>query len=179
MQFQRIHTHWIICLFLMIPTIGWAQDAVRLDAPLGITIPRMPLTQALAQVEEATEWRFSYNPSELPTRLQVSSTSPQSSLRTLLDQWLSGTGLSYRQIGSQIVIFRPAGGSSVDADSRTKIPLPQLSGYVVDSESGERLPYAKVWDARSGRGTVANAYGFFILTLPRDTATLVANSPTT
>ncbi|HEX8531107.1 MAG TPA: TonB-dependent receptor, partial [Cytophagales bacterium] len=48
-----------------------------------------------------------------------------------------------------------------------------ISGYVKDAQTGEVLPGANVYDLSSRKGTVANAYGFYSLTLPRDTARLV------
>lgn len=62
-------------------------------------------------------------------------------------------------------------------DTTPPARLFRLSGYVSDMRTGERLPYAQVWEARSRRGVVANAYGFFSLTLPSDTVTLLARFP--
>jgi hypothetical protein len=50
-----------------------------------------------------------------------------------------------------------------------------LSGYVTDVASGERLIGANVYDKRSGKGTSANEYGFYSLTLPADSVWLVAS----
>lgn len=41
-----------------------------------------------------------------------------------------------------------------------------LSGYVQDSTSGEKLIAATIYDFNSGKGTSANEYGFYSLTLP-------------
>ena len=41
-----------------------------------------------------------------------------------------------------------------------------ISGYVEDRESSEKLIAATVYDFNSGKGTSANEYGFFSLTLP-------------
>jgi len=41
-----------------------------------------------------------------------------------------------------------------------------ISGYIRDSESGENLLGANVYDINSGIGTTANEYGFFSMTLP-------------
>lgn len=43
---------------------------------------------------------------------------------------------------------------------------PTVSGYVVDTQTGERLIGATVQDTRSGKGTVTNVNGFYSLTLP-------------
>lgn len=43
-----------------------------------------------------------------------------------------------------------------------------LSGYITDVENGESLIGATILDARSGKGTISNAFGFYSLTLPAD-----------
>ncbi|MEI6411197.1 MAG: TonB-dependent receptor [Bacteroidota bacterium] len=50
-----------------------------------------------------------------------------------------------------------------------------ISGYISDASSGERLIGASVIDKRSGQGTVTNTFGFFSLTLPKDSVLLLAN----
>lgn len=50
-----------------------------------------------------------------------------------------------------------------------------ISGYISDAKSGERLIGATVVDKRSGQGAVTNTYGFFSLTLPKDSVTLLAS----
>ena len=47
-----------------------------------------------------------------------------------------------------------------------------ISGYVDDMSSGEKLISAFVYDLKSGKGTVTNTYGFYSLTLPRDSVIL-------
>ncbi len=47
-----------------------------------------------------------------------------------------------------------------------------ISGYVEDSESGEKLISAYIFDDISGKGTVTNTYGFYSLTLPKDSVSL-------
>ena len=167
----------LLCFSVSVPLCLSAQEkAPSLDQPLGFTLPEMPLPDALRRIEQATEWRFSYSPQDLPATRRVALRDANQSLRTTMNTWLRSTGLSYRVIGGQVVMFRERERGQNRRIAK-RMPQPQLSGYVVDAESGERLPYAKVWDARSGRGTVANAYGFFSLTLPRDSVTLLASFP--
>lgn len=47
-----------------------------------------------------------------------------------------------------------------------------ISGYISDAESGERLIGATIADRKSGQGTITNTYGFFSLTLPKDSVML-------
>jgi hypothetical protein len=47
-----------------------------------------------------------------------------------------------------------------------------ISGYIKDADSGEELIAASIFDAKSGKGTVSNTYGFFSITLPAGTVRL-------
>lgn len=51
-------------------------------------------------------------------------------------------------------------------------PTYTLSGYIEDSDSGEKLIGANLLDVRSGAGATTNTYGFFSLTLPADSLVL-------
>ena len=50
-----------------------------------------------------------------------------------------------------------------------------ISGYVQDSASGEKLFGANVYDTRSHLGVATNEYGYFSLTLPQDSVSLVVS----
>ena len=47
-----------------------------------------------------------------------------------------------------------------------------ISGYVEDEETGEKLLGATIYDSKSGKGTTANSYGFYSITLAQDTVNL-------
>ena len=47
-----------------------------------------------------------------------------------------------------------------------------ISGYIQDKDSGEKLITANVYDYHSGKGAVSNTYGFYSLTLPKDSVLL-------
>lgn len=47
-----------------------------------------------------------------------------------------------------------------------------ISGYVKDAETGETLIGANIYDSQSKKGTVANEFGFFSLSLPKDSVHL-------
>jgi len=47
-----------------------------------------------------------------------------------------------------------------------------ISGYIQDADSGEKLITANVYDYQSEKGAVSNTYGFYSLTLPKDSVLL-------
>ncbi len=62
----------------------------------------------------------------------------------------------------------------------TSLIFPQevtISGYIQDAKTGERLPYANVYEPNLKIGTSTNSYGFYSLTFPskKDTISLVVS----
>jgi hypothetical protein len=47
-----------------------------------------------------------------------------------------------------------------------------ISGYIEEASSSEKLISANVFDSKSGHGTITNTYGFYSLTLPKDSVEL-------
>ena len=47
-----------------------------------------------------------------------------------------------------------------------------ISGYIEDEDSGEKLITANLFDLKSSQGTISNTYGFYSLTLPKDSVYL-------
>ncbi len=47
-----------------------------------------------------------------------------------------------------------------------------ISGYIEDAENGEKLLGGTIYDLRSKKGAVTNDYGFYSLTLPKDSVKL-------
>lgn len=66
----------------------------------------------------------------------------------------------------RLLLFFLLGTVSVSAQKYT------ISGYISDQENGEKLIAANVLDQKSLAGTVTNTYGFFSLTLPKDSVVL-------
>ncbi len=50
-----------------------------------------------------------------------------------------------------------------------------ISGYVEDANTGEKLIGANVYDPEKTKGTTSNVYGFFSLTLPKDSVYLAVS----
>jgi hypothetical protein len=48
-----------------------------------------------------------------------------------------------------------------------------IHGVIEDAESGERLPGANIYNQKTNTGTTSNIYGFYSLTLPKDSIELI------
>jgi len=50
-----------------------------------------------------------------------------------------------------------------------------ISGYIEDAETGEKLIAANIFDPIKSKGTTANTFGFYSLTLPKDSVYLAVS----
>ncbi len=81
-------------------------------------------------------------------------------LSEILTDLLRASNLEYRQSGSAIVIYR-------------KIQkMHHLHGYILDSESGERLPYALVSIEAMNESVISNEEGYYNFALPKGSYTI-------
>ena len=66
-----------------------------------------------------------------------------------------------------LVLFTNLSFSQIDTQEKFTI-----SGYIEDENTGEKLIAANVFDAKSLAGNTTNTYGFYSLTLPKDSVYL-------
>ena len=132
----------IIVLGLSMPL--FAQNA--LTDKIDFEVPQTSLSEALWKLSEAANIPVTYSDNDLPTSLN-SYSFQNKSIRFILAELLFDTNLEYNYFEGQIVIFK-----SINY---------QVSGYVEDASSGERLIGASVYNSESDQGTVTNIYGFY------------------
>lgn len=126
-----------------------------------------PLLEAIEQIESATPYSFLYRES-LIANVRVSFTSSSEdlvdSLRAELDQ--NQIGLSYQEASNHILLFRK---KTVSRSSSVYV-----SGFVVDAQSGERLPYSTLSWREEGilKGISSTKTGQYTLQTETKQATL-------
>lgn len=129
--------------------------AVGLLASLGALAQgrSRPLVRQLRSAARALDLSLVYSPGIVPDTAVRQYAGPH-----VLDSLTAPFGLTYTQVGRQLVVARAN-------------PRPySVAGYVEDALSGERLVGATVVVAGQGRGAVTNAYGYFVVpdVLPDD-----------
>lgn len=149
---------WAIVGLLLTLMCGAAQAQYALEQRVSIRIKNAPLEAALLTLIQETGAHLSFANDLLPNK-QVSLKSKKQPLATVLDALLRNTGIAYREIGDQIVLYR----SYLPPTPSKKYTI---SGFIEDAENGEKLIAASVMDRRSGKGVETNEYGFFSITVP-------------
>ena len=128
-----------------------------LDKPVDFSIDQLSLESALYELGKTADLNLIFSNDILPEK-QITCRFVKTPLKTVLKAVLSGTSLSYRVIGQQIVLFQP------------EKPLRSftVSGYIQDDRTGELLVGATVMIDQRNTGTSSNAYGFFTLEIKED-----------
>lgn len=151
--------------------MAMAVSAVLLSAQaygqISISLKNVPLTEALARLEENSEYSFFYS-SMLPEKdTPVSIEAYDRSMTSILDNLLEGLPISYEVSGNQIVL-KAADNASAEQEKT-------FSGTVRDS-AGEPVIGAGVFVEGTDTGTVTDENGRWTLKVPSETTILTFSS---
>ena len=147
----------LFSLLIMLAFAGRAQlDIVE---PISIQFDEVTLENALYQITDQVGVKISFGNNILPEK-SIDQQFTDEPLNNVLETLLQGTSIEFKQLGNQIALY---------TDEKSTVVI---SGFLTDAESGEDLIYANIIDLESRKGTAANAYGFYSLTVPKGKANL-------
>ena len=153
---RRLFIFLIACF-----SFHFAFSQSPLDKRTGFFVQNQKLETALIVLSEISEVGISFSNNIIPSDVFVSGEYNNVRVETILQDFIKSTDLKYKVISNQIVIYREV------PDQKFTI-----SGFIEDSETGERLIGANVFTSDSKYGTFSNEYGFFSLTLPKGVVNL-------
>ena len=155
--------HLLTPLFLLFLLQANAQSVF--DKKITISFDNYPIPQALKEVAELAKVDIAFSPRFFDENKRVSLGAKFKPLRHVLKKILYDTGVEFKEIDQQIVLFK-----------KPKKPRRYtLSGFVEDRSTGERLISATVYCPEQELGTITNEYGFYSLTLPEKTQEVVVS----
>jgi hypothetical protein len=130
---------------------------------ISLAVKDQPLEKVCTMLEEHYGIHFSYSRNIVDLTPLVTVNVHNKPLKRALDDIFRPFNIHFTRIGDQIVL------------TVKKLPTYTVSGYVQDYRSGERLIGATVYSPVQHLGTTTNQFGFFSITLPRDTSNLLAS----
>ncbi|MEO1438636.1 MAG: carboxypeptidase-like regulatory domain-containing protein, partial [Bacteroidota bacterium] len=136
------------------------------------------LKEALVQLKAQSGLSFTYSEDIIPATKKVSVNAKEQKIRSILTQLLKGTGIDFKPVGQQIILFKGRTTSRSNSNPSSDVPTLKkytISGYISDEKTGEKLIGANVFLPATGSGASTNVYGFFSLTLPEGTYQLEAS----
>ena len=144
----------LICIPVQV--FGWDWHT-----KITVSLRDQPLQAVCELLEQQYGIHFSYSRDIVNLSRRVTLDVRDKSLKDFLDDLLSPYDIHFARIGEQIVL------------TAVKDPQRTVSGYVQDQRTGERLIGATIYSPVRQVGTITNQFGFFSLTIPKDTSSLL------
>ncbi|MEM6630266.1 MAG: TonB-dependent receptor [Bacteroidota bacterium] len=137
---------WI--LFSSLTHFSFAQETWDFE------LVGVPVKEALQKLSIQSNIPIAFSSRIFDNRTRLTFSLQQSSFEEILTQILKGTGVDYAYKGQGIIL------------RKKKAAYYNLSGYVKDVSSGERLIQASVYIPSLGIGILSNEYGYYSLKVP-------------
>lgn len=160
-RIMRMMIALLLFACLQVSAKGWSQERITLK------MDGAEIKKVLFAIEKKSEYRFLFNEEMIKGKPRVNLDVVQASLTDVLDRILSNTGVSYKILGSNLVVLK----DGADAAALSDVNDIRVSGKVVSS-NGEALMGVSVFVKGSRSGTTTDVNGAFSITVP-DNATLV------
>lgn len=157
----RIYLINALCLLAAFPkgAHGQTSGAVPiLSRVITIRLQKSSLSQALDSIAGRGGFEFSYNSAILKGDSLVSISFRQTSIGQIL-KVLLGARYSYTERGHFLIILHP------DEERPPPENIYQLTGYVVDRQTGKKIANASVYEKEQLQSTLTDDQGFFRLRL--------------
>ncbi|MFK7809408.1 MAG: TonB-dependent receptor [Saprospiraceae bacterium] len=133
---------------------------VDLEKRMDYSARNLPLDKALNRLSKRSKISIAFSDNLISPYTRVSVKFKKKTVQYILEYLLRNTGLSFKVVGDQVVLFKVSNRRHT------------LSGYITDATSGERLIASHVFIKNGTKGTTTNEYGFYSLTLEEATVTI-------
>ncbi len=158
---------WLLALLFGLSYVQ-LYSQTPLDEPVSLHAEELPLEQALYNLIENSSVRLSFSNSILPKDKIITIDVVNQPLRKVLELLLADTDIGYQVVGSQVALIRKPPPPVVNKSLN-------VNGFVKDRESGEYIVGAVVQNDQM-QGTYTNEFGYFSLTIRKDTFLLMVSS---
>ncbi|MBN1927308.1 MAG: TonB-dependent receptor [Prolixibacteraceae bacterium] len=152
MKLTKLRFLLLMGMIIAIPFRGHSRET-PLEQTITISFENETLKTAIKRIEKETGISFAYS-NHKDFAKKVSGTFTNQKLSDVLTSLLKGTSLSFKEIAGKVIQY--------EVSRKEKKPeKATLHGYVTDSESGERLINANIFDPGTYIGTISNNFGFY------------------
>ncbi|MDR2969872.1 MAG: TonB-dependent receptor [Tannerellaceae bacterium] len=153
-----------IIFILCIAFMGCTHRASAQDKRIDIGAGEITVADAFRKIESLAGYSIAYSQSDIDTGKTIHLPPGGVTLDQVMNEILKPTNLTWKLNGYHIVLQlkdQQRGQATSERQSFT------VSGRITDATTGEVLIGATVAERRQNRGTSANTYGFYSLTLPK------------
>ncbi|MBN1145465.1 MAG: TonB-dependent receptor [Bacteroidales bacterium] len=150
----------VILLFIFIGTEVHAQQNT-LPEKISLVASEQTFEEVINRLVEKYNLSFYFSSSKIPVQTKITIHAEALPLTAFLDEICRQAGINYRIRSSQVV-FLP-GNTNIAGE------VYNLSGFVADSATGERMIGATIVIPALKKGTTTNAFGYYSYSLPPGT----------
>jgi hypothetical protein len=155
----------VLFIFLILPVRSECQRSI-LDSTFTFRAGTVKTGNALQIITRETGYYFTYDSRLIDTERKTNMTFRETKLRGILDSILKNDSIVYSVIDKYIIISRSVRSDPVTTDTTSAKRPNFISGVIVDDETLEPLPFATIGMRNTGKGTVTNNNGSFVLNIP-------------
>ncbi len=138
-------------------TVAGQSQKPLLDKVVDVQVWELGLDSAIMKISEVSGVFFSYNADLVPKKQKFTLAENSKSVKYIISKLLTGTGLGYKLIGDQVIIFKTEQPTEM---VRFKEHV-MLFGTVTDEATGEPVEGVNVFVAKSMLGDATDQNGFF------------------
>lgn len=148
-------------LIFLLFSLASARAAEVLERRIDVVFRQTPLKEALNDIAKKAGFEWSYNANILDGTRKTSLIANDWTVRETLYEIL-GEGYEFKSNGNYLIL------------KKRKKPAEQLSGYIKDPVTGQRLANATVYDRQTLRATTTDSNGYYELKVRKSTEIIVA-----
>lgn len=154
--------YFFVGILLLFDTGTFAQSGKKNSAPLlertiTITLENETLTSSLNKIAQQGGFTFSYGAGLFDANRQITAQFTNKTIREILNTFFQGT-IAYKERKKYIILTK--------AQTSSNEPK-QVSGYVIDEATGDRLRNVSVYDPVSMSSVITDDYGYFQMEVPK------------
>lgn len=162
-RIMKLTLAFLLFACLQVSAKGWSQERITLK------MNEAEIKKVLFAIEKKSNYRFLFSENALKRKPKVTVDAVEASVTDLLDKILANTGVSYKILGSNLVVLKEGITASEIASQDLRV-----SGRVTNS-SGEPMQGVSVSVKGARTGTTTDANGNFSIVVPDD-AVLIFSS---
>jgi len=148
----------LMTLFLFVAVMHVAAASYSQTTRLKIVGQNLTIGEILDRIENQSDYSFFFNANQLDLSKKISIDADNQLINKVLDEILSGSGLTYTVNNKLIVIHKPGETENVMSAQQTN----KVTGKVIDS-TGAPIPGVSVVVKGTTNGTISNAEGIYML----------------
>lgn len=160
-QINRIFLGIIFFVFLCASTNLQAQEN-HLNKKIAVSFNNVPVEEALLLIGHAGNFNFSYNSDIIDQHRRLTLTVKKRSVHRILKD-LFRDKYKFKAVGKHVIILEEKKAERTSGSSKNEYTI---SGFVIDSKTGERIKNATIYEFDERLVTVSNDEGFYSMAIP-------------